>query len=185
MRGLSYLPLLAGLAVLPACVGTPAPGEAAKRMSPAPVMSPPLRHPRVDLVTGGQPAAADWSRLRQQGVSTVINLRTDAEMRGRAEADKVAAAGMAYQRLPIAGAADIDAAHADELWQRIEAATGPVLVHCASGNRVGALLAIGAARHAGMSPAEAMAFGRKAGLTRLEPRVREVLGLSPVSARSP
>lgn len=136
-------------------------------------------HPRPDLVTAGQPEAGAWPTLRAHGVSTVINLRTDAEMRGRDEAAAVAAAGMHYERLPIAGAADINTAHADELWQRIEDAPGRVLVHCASGNRVGALLAIGAARHAGMSPAEALAFGRKAGLTGLEPRVREVLGLSP------
>ncbi len=134
-------------------------------------------HPRADLLTAGQPAATAWAGLHQRGVTTVINLRTAGEMAGRDEAAAVAAAGMHYIHLPVAGAGDIDAAHADKLWQEIERAPGRVLVHCASGNRVGALLAIGAARHGGMSPAEALAFGKKAGLTRLEPVVRQKLGL--------
>lgn len=141
-------------------------------------------HPRGDLITAGQPAPEDWLRLRGRHVTTVINLRTDEEMEGRDEAAEVAAAGLDYQRLPIADEADIDAAHADKLWQRIDAAPGRVMVHCASGNRVGALLAIGAARHGDMSPQQALEFGQRAGLTSLEPKVREVLGLPPMATET-
>lgn len=143
-----------------------------------------FHHPRADLITGGQPRPGDWRMLRGRKVTTVINLRTDAEMKGRKEATAVVAAGLDYQRLPVAGAADINIKNADDLWQRIEQAPGRVMVHCASGNRVGALLAIGAARHTNMTPQQALVFGRRAGLTGLEPRVREVLDL-PSNPRQP
>ncbi len=143
--------------------------------APRAIVALPFKHPAPNLVTGGQPRAEDWLALRGRQVTTVINLRTDAEMGDRDEAAEVRAAGLDYIHIPIAGAEDIDATHADELWQRIQAAPGRVMVHCASGNRVGALLAIAAARHEDMSPQQALEFGQRAGLTRLEPRVREVL----------
>lgn len=165
------------------CSKTPEP-DAPKPPQHAGFVADHFMHPRDDLITAGQPAPEDWLRLRGRQVTTVINLRTDEEMEGRDEAVEVAAAGIDYQRLPIADEADIDAAHADQLWQRIEAAPGRVMVHCASGNRVGALLALGAARHGDMSPQQALEFGQRAGLTNLEPRVREVLGLPPMSTET-
>ena len=71
---------------------------------------------------------------------------------------------------PIAGKGDITAANADALGALLDQHGDGVLLHCASGNRAGALLALGAAR-AGMPAAEALALGRKAGLASLEPVV--------------
>lgn len=80
---------------------------------------------------------------------------------------------------------DIDADAARTLWREIESVPGPVLVHCASGNRVGTLLAIGAVREGGMTPEKGIAFGRAAGLGSAERRVREVLGLPSAAAPTP
>ncbi len=151
--------------------------RAAPAVSALEAALPPLRQPRPGLFTAGQPSAQAWPALRQRGIGTVINLRPAGELAGRDEAAEVGALGLDYLALPVAGAADVTAANADALWTRLQQAHGPVLVHCASGNRVGALLAIGAARGGGMTPEQALAFGREAGLTSLEPRVREVLGL--------
>lgn len=142
---------------------------------------PGLRRPRPGLLSGGQPGPEAWSELAAQGVTTVINLRTAEEMDGRDAAAEVEAAGMTYHGLPISGVGDLDAENAAALWRLVEAAPGPVLVHCASGNRVGALLALGAAQEGGMPPEQALEFGRSAGLAspRLEPQVRERLGLPP------
>jgi hypothetical protein len=52
-----------------------------------------------------------------------------------------------------------------------------VLLHCASANRVGALLALREAWHRGAEPQAALAVGIEAGLTGLEPATREKLGL--------
>ena len=51
----------------------------------------------------------------------------------------------------------------------------PVLVHCASANRAGGLLALMAASEEGMDKEAALEFGRDAGMKSTEARVREVL----------
>lgn len=140
---------------------------------------PGLREPRANLFTAGQPKPEAWDAVAESGITTVINLRPHAEMEGRDEAAEVAAAGIAYHQLPVAGAGDVNGANAEQLRRLIEQAPGPVLVHCASGNRVGALLALGAAADGEMTSDDAIAFGRDAGLASLETRVREVLDSRP------
>ena len=56
----------------------------------------------------------------------------------------------------------------------LESYDGPVLIHCASSNRVGALLALRESLR-GASDEEALEFGKQAGMTRLEPLVKERL----------
>lgn len=159
--------------------GAPAPAEAATAATPATPAAAPaeLRHPRDGLLTGGQPDASAWPRLASQGVSLVINLRPQAEMAGRDEAAEVARAGLAYREIPVANAADLSEAKARELWSLLQGAKGRVLVHCATGNRVGALLALAAAKGGGFPPEAALDLGRRAGLAAAEPRVRELLEL--------
>lgn len=137
---------------------------------------PNLQHPAAQLFTAGQPEAQAWPALARSGVRTVINLRPEAEMAGRDEPAEVAAAGMAYHSIPVDGADGLTLESAHRLWTLLQQAEGDVLVHCASANRAGALLAIAAARHDGLAPEEAIAFGRAAGMTGTEARVREVLG---------
>ncbi|MBF6022459.1 beta-lactamase hydrolase domain-containing protein [Lysobacter niastensis] len=175
--------LACAIAAMPhaAAAATPAQSVSETPMSDA-VANPPvpnLRRPGERLMTGGQPAATAWKQLANEGVTTVINLRPDVELEGRDEAAEVAAAGLGYRQIPVAGSAGITADNADALWSAISQSSGQVLVHCASGNRVGALLAIGAARQGGKSPEQALEFGKQAGLTGAEPRVRELLGLPP------
>lgn len=158
-----------------------APAQSASAQS-TPVQASGWHEPRPGLLTGGQPSPADWTALKAQGVTMVVNLRPDAEMAGRNEAAEVAAAGMAYVGIPVAGADAIDADNARRLWTLLKVNGAPVFVHCASGNRAGALLALGAAQSGGMAPEAALEFGRKAGLTGLEPVVRERLGLPPAPA---
>jgi protein tyrosine phosphatase (PTP) superfamily phosphohydrolase (DUF442 family) len=65
-------------------------------------------------------------------------------------------------------------ATAEKLDAILAEADGPVLVHCGSGNRVGALLALRASIN-GASDEEALELGRQAGLTRAEAVVLERL----------
>lgn len=126
---------------------------------------------RPGLYVGGQPDESQLQALAAQGVTTVIDLRGADEDRGYAEAARVQALGLRYVSLPIAGAADITPANARALQHAIDTSNGPVLLHCASGNRVGALLALQA--HArGLDETAAIAEGRAAGLGSLEPTVR-------------
>lgn len=133
-----------------------------------------LLRPREGLFVAGQPGAGDWSALAASGVRTVVNLRPEGELKGRDERAEVAAAGMRYVELPVSGPADITPENAKALSALLAQADGPVLVHCASGNRVGGLLAVAMAQN-GMSTAQALDFGRSAGMKSIEGRAREVI----------
>lgn len=173
----SVLVFACALGLLSGCQSQPV----AKDASAAAIAGIELREPRPGLYTAGQPAAGDWEAIAARGVSTVVNLRTAAEMQGRDEAAEVRAAGMRYIEIPVAGADGITEANARLLRDALADSTGPVLVHCASANRAGGLLALSEARHGGVAPEHAIALGRKAGMASTEARVRALLE-SPVEA---
>jgi uncharacterized protein (TIGR01244 family) len=131
--------------------------------------------PQPGLHTGGQPSQEDLARFKSEGVRTVIDLRGRQEDRGYDEAAAARRMGMTYIALPITGKDDITPAKAKALGELLTAQDGDVLLHCASGNRVGALLALDAAAR-GIPREEALELGRKAGLKSLEPVVVEQLG---------
>lgn len=134
---------------------------------------------RPGLYVGGQPDPAQLQALATQGVTTVIDLRGADEDRGYPEAERVRALGLRYVALPVNGAAGVSEANAQALQQALASSEGPVLLHCASGNRVGALLAL-MAHERGASEEAAIAEGRAAGLGSLEPTVRaRIRGTQP------
>lgn len=138
----------------------------------------PLQAVTSGLFTSGQPAPSQWASIRSSGVTTVINLRLDEEMAGRDEASEVVSAGMAYRQLDVGGVQEITDANAAQVQAWIDEAPGPVLLHWASGNRAGALLAMVAARN-GAPPEEALELGRR-GMTSLQEPVRALLDLKMV-----
>jgi len=133
------------------------------------------------LLSGSQPSPADLAALKAAGVTTVINLRGAGEDAGFDEAAEAAKLGLNYVVIPIAGGAEITPANAAKLDQALRTHSGSTLVHCGSGNRVGALLALRSAA-SGQSTEEAIAFGKTAGMTSLESVVRERLKAVPCNA---
>jgi len=134
-----------------------------------------LTLPEAQVVASGQPTQEQLQALASAGVKHVINLRPDSEMEFDEKA-VVESLGMMYHSLPIAGAADVTHENAAALSQMLSAMSGqPVLVHCSSSNRVGALVAVSAADTQGLSVDDAVAEGQRWGLTRLEPAVRAAL----------
>ena len=132
-------------------------------------------HPVDGVTTAGQPDAAGFKVFADNGYAAVIDLRTAGEDRGLEEAAVVESLGMDYINLPI-GRDGITFANAKALQSLIKGYDQPVLVHCGSANRVGALFAL--SEFAESEDAEAaLEAGRAAGLTRMEPVVREVLGV--------
>lgn len=111
------------------------------RLPPSLSASLPNGHMPMDgIVTAGQPAASQLAALAAGGVSTVIDLRAPGEPRGFDEAETVQAAGMAYHNVPVVAGA-LTAREFDQVRDLLRApARGPVLLHCASANRVGAVL---------------------------------------------
>ncbi len=98
----------------------------------------------------------------------------------------IAFSGLVYERIPVRGDADLNLGSARELEALLDERTRyPVAIVCASGNRVGALLAVRAYWLQGSTAESALALGRAAGLTRLEPSVRRLLGLAPAPDPAP
>lgn len=181
---LRLAPLAIATALLAACAAppvqtgtTPAPTEANAVTPLAGVIGIPIHQARENLLTSGQPATSDWAPLAAQGIKTVINLRPESEMQGRDEATEVRAAGMRYIEIPVANADAVNADNARTLHAALSVAykDGPVLLHCASANRAGGLLALAMVTEHGMSLDDALAVGRKAGMKSTENAVRKVV----------
>jgi uncharacterized protein (TIGR01244 family) len=81
--------------------------------------------------------------------------------------------GMDYVLFPI-GRDGITFESARNLDKLIADADGPVLVHCGSANRVGALLALSKSLD-GADDESALEYGRQGGMTRLEGKVKDIL----------
>ena len=77
---------------------------------------------------------------------------------------------MEYVSLPIIGTTNINYENAAQLRQIIGEFNQPGAIHCGSGNRVGALLALGA-KLSGAEDEVALSIGRDNGLTSLESTV--------------
>lgn len=128
----------------------------------------------VDGITAaGQPDEAALQVFADQGYVAVIDLRTAGENRGMDEPAVVQSLGMEYVALPISSD-DVTFDSARELQALLGKYEGPVLVHCASSNRVGALLALSKA-DGGADTESAIEYGRSAGLRSLEGKVRKEL----------
>jgi uncharacterized protein (TIGR01244 family) len=132
--------------------------------------------PSENGLNGGQPDEAALRQAAEAGIRVVVNLRGEGESIDFDESQTVMDLGMTYLHLPISGATDLTPENV-AAFGNLLAAIGdqPVLMHCASGNRVGALHALHAGWHLGLDPDEAIELGRANGLTGLEESVRERL----------
>lgn len=140
-----------------------------------------IRRPLPDVYASGQPSPDQLAALAAEGVRTVINLRAPTEQVEFDEALEAKRLGLRYVTIEIAGAQDVGTETVARFSRELADARreGAVLVHCASANRVGAMLALDGAMTHNQPTADALAIGRAAGLTTLEPKVIEVLGQRP------
>ncbi|WP_053057701.1 fused DSP-PTPase phosphatase/NAD kinase-like protein [Rubrobacter aplysinae] len=96
--------------------------------------------PIEGVATAGQPSRKHLQSLAGAGYRTVLDLRAPEENRGLDEPEAVREAGMQYINLPVTP----DTLR-DEIFDRFrqimdDPARRPILLHCSSANRVGALL---------------------------------------------
>jgi protein tyrosine phosphatase (PTP) superfamily phosphohydrolase (DUF442 family) len=116
------------------------------------------------VAAAGQPDARMLTELARAGYRTVLDLRAPGEPRGFDEAAAVTRAGMHYVPLPVTQATLTDA-----VFDRFRAVmrdpdNRPILVHCASSNRVGALLMPYFILDEHRSAPDALTMARAAGL---------------------
>ncbi|MCA8965981.1 MAG: hypothetical protein KDC48_13935 [Planctomycetes bacterium] len=163
--------LLAGL--FGACQNQPAPAQAPTIES---LQITNLRTPMPGVHTSGQPTPEQFAQLAAAGTTRVIQLRLATEKGSGWEEEQARAAGVQFVRVPVDGADGLSIDNvrrfADELGADHD---GDLLVCCGSSNRVGALFALRAFWLEGKSSTDALAIGKAAGLTKLEPKVRELM----------
>jgi uncharacterized protein (TIGR01244 family) len=96
--------------------------------------------PLEGVGTAGQPSESAWADLAKAGFKSVVDLRAPEEARGHDEASAVRTAGMEYIPLPVTPVTLRDESY--DRFRKImrDPARRPILVHCATANRVGALL---------------------------------------------
>ncbi len=131
-----------------------------------------------DVLVGGQPDREQLIAIAEGGYRSVINLRTEGE-KGNTDPAFVESLGMDYVEIPIGGTDDLTEENARRLASTLEEVERPVVVHCGSSNRVGALFALKAYYVDGLAAEEALLIGQEAGMTRLEPVIRQKLELPP------
>jgi len=140
----------------------------------------PIRNARIPIegvLSGGQPTPEQIEAAARAGFRTVINLRTDGEPGFEWERSAVEASGMTYVQIPVAGTDGLTRENVTAIDEALREGldAGPVLLHCGSGNRIGAVLALRAAWLEGIETEEALSYGLSSGLTRLEAATRELL----------
>lgn len=130
------------------------------------------------LVTAGQPDEAQFTALREAGAGSFISLRPATEPGAGWEEAYAVDEDVDFARLPVTGAESLTLANVEIFAQLLaEAGEGPVVLYCASSNRVGAMMALKAHWIDGVDPETALQMGLDAGMTRLEGAVRELLGV--------
>ena len=136
---------------------------------------PNLREPLDGVFTAGQPDESRIADAAGRGVISIVNLCAE----GEADFDEGAEVedhGMRYFHIPVCGPHDVCEDNARELDKLLEdESLRPMIVHCGSANRVGALFALREFHCKGASADAAIAAGREAGLAGLEGRVRECI----------
>lgn len=132
--------------------------------------------PEPDRIVTGTLNSQKLQAIAAADVPHIVSLQPHDEHPDFDEAEQAQALGIRRHHLPIAGAADLDR----EAAQWLDGVLGDIgeeaaVLHCASGNRVGALIALRAAWIEGMPAEAAIDKGKRWGLTGLEGAVRERL----------
>lgn len=135
----------------------------------AAITLPNLRTGKLDqVVSGGQPTEDNLKQAKEQGVKVIVNLRSEGE-KPEFEFEEKAATdlGIKYVNIPINGKTGdgLTEDNAKKLGEILAAADKPVLLHCASGQRVGALLTLKAFYVDKATPEAALEVGHDNGLS--------------------
>jgi protein tyrosine phosphatase (PTP) superfamily phosphohydrolase (DUF442 family) len=129
------------------------------------------------ILGGGQPDEIALRVAADSGYRTILNMRGPGEEGSlENEEDLVRSLGMDYIALPISGGAALNEKNAKRLAEILaEPSALPVMVHCASGNRVGILFGVKAFYLDGLDGPAALEYGKSAGARRIPEQVLTLL----------
>lgn len=131
--------------------------------------------PLRDVISCGQLQPGDLQAAREAGVRTIVSVLQPYEVLP-GQAEETARLGMDHVHIPFGGPQDLTPQNAEALAAVLnDESRLPAIVHCMSGNRVGALMPVTSAWVNGQDADEALMIGVNAGLRGLEPEVRRLL----------
>lgn len=135
----------------------------------------PYFRPDANTIVCGALNEEKVAALAKAGVELVINLQSEDELSFN-ESVAVERAGMSYEHLPINGAEELKQLKILAFDNILRQYHGKKMaMHCGSGNRVGAAIALRAGWLRGRKMDTAMERGRSHGLTKLEQEVHNRL----------
>jgi len=132
------------------------------------------------LILGGQPTVEQLEALEDAGVHGFISLRPEAEDGAGWEESYTDGKNITFARLPISGAGSLTKENVETFARLLSERDGETTVlYCASGNRVGAMLALKSFWIDGIDAETSFNLGVKSGMTSLAVAVGEMLGIEP------
>jgi len=120
-----------------------------------------------NIYFAAQPKNKDYKKLAEAGFKTVINLRDKSEYKEDVESWLVQKKyKMNYVNIPFKKDMELNDSYVDEVFDAVKKykSEGKVLLHCSSGNRVGAFLAVHFHRHHKMNKENSLETAKKLGL---------------------
>ena len=144
--------------------GTSTPNAPDEPRTLIPPLLPQAREPMPGVTTGGKPSAQQLMAAKQSGVRSVISLLPASET--QAEAAEAQRLGLRFTSIPVLDAGALNQENAQRLAAAMDApGAKPLLLHCETGDRAGALLALRAYFVDHASSEAALALGQSAGMT--------------------
>lgn len=144
------------------------PKPIAGKITPATVAdTPKLTTINDRIYFAGQPTAAGILGFREKGVKTIINFRTEDEMKALdfKEAQLAESLGIEYINVPI-GRDELSEEQVGKLLNLIEEKSDePLLMHCGTSVRVGYVWAMYQGTKGGLSKEAALEQGKQAGMS--------------------
>ena len=152
MRNRYFLVLITALVALPALAGQEL---------------PPIRNfLRINeqFCTGGQPRLEQLSKLKEDGVKAIINLRQPSEHRAAEEEAAAKALGLRYFNIPVVYGDPKEEQVTEFLKLTDDPANRPTFIHCTAAIRVGAFWMIRRVLRDGLTVEAAEEEAKKVGL---------------------
>ncbi len=158
------LALISPLLFLPAPALAEPPTQTTETLQPFECGSVKKLHTLGGVFLAGQPAPADFEHVKNAGIRTVINLRLEDELEWNEKA-LVKELGLSYVSIPFKTPESLTDAVFDEARAVLnDAEQKPILLHCASANRVGAVWLVHRVLDGGITYEEALAEAKTVGL---------------------
>jgi uncharacterized protein (TIGR01244 family) len=169
---------LLSLACSPSSEPTPPTQAAAKKLEPYSCGTVQRLHTFDGIFLASQPSEADFREANSNGIRTVVNLRMPDELKDFDEPALIKSLNMQYVALPFSSPESLTPEIFDAARALLrDSAQRPLLLHCNSSNRVGAIWLAHRVLDGKLDYASALAEAHTVGLKTpaLEERTREYL----------